>query len=152
MSSGCRWFQEGWSAWCCQPPLRFLCSTKLSRPTLLPSVPPPFRLWLLALCLLYASTWPSILLLQAPFPLVLASPGQQMALRCLRSPARHVTLSRSLPRELSLPMSDVQVMGWQHSMALPVAVIDMPMFVAERARRERFRAGMQFSPDEPSTD
>lgn len=35
-------------------------------------------------------------------------------------------------------------------MALPVAVMDMPMFVAECARREGFRAGMQFAPMSPA--
>lgn len=73
-----------------------------------------------------------------------------MALRCLDFPASHVTLSRSLPSELSLPVSDVQVTGWhssslpwevQHSVALSVAVIDTTTPVAECARRWEMQSG-----------
>lgn len=67
-----------------------------------------------------------------------------------------MTLSRSLPSELSLPVSDVQVMGWpssslpwevQHSVALPVAMVDMPMPVAECAREVKGSELDLFSPD-----
>lgn len=50
-----QWFREGWSAWCCQPPLRFLCSTRLPRLTLMPSgpaaLPPLVACSLPALCI-----------------------------------------------------------------------------------------------------
>lgn len=148
MSGGCGWFQEGWSAWCCQPPLRFLCSTRLPRPTLLPSgpaaLPPLVACSLPALCI-HPAFHPAS---AGPLSTRPCFPWKADGAEVLGSPARHGALSRSL----SPPVSDVQAKGWQHSMALPVAVMDMPMFVAECARRERFRAGMQFSPDEPGTE
>ena len=71
-SDRCGQSQEGGSARCRQPPLRLPCSLTAHL----------FASPLCALCIHPAFH----LLSEAPFPLVLASPGTQVALRCLAAP------------------------------------------------------------------
>lgn len=70
--------------------------------------PMPAYLWLLALRTLSPSALPSILLPADPLTL---APWEAEGTRCLDSPATHVTLIKSLPSELLLPVCDVQVRG-----------------------------------------